>query len=135
MADKMKTGWHGFSDWVAFIRASLSLAMMLGLFLWGVMVWALEDEFAPRSIVQDVQANKLLAQQAVDEIGTLQTAVTNIQLSIAADRLFDVKIASCAATGTSAKSFYAQRLSKMKEEYRKLNDGDEWIEPRCDELQ
>ena len=129
------TKWHGFTDFVALLKATVSLGGMLALLLWAMLVWALEDEFAPKSIVETVQANKAFAQQAVKEIGTLQIAVTDIQLSIAADRLFDVKIASCAATGVTAKSFYAQRLSVMKEEYRKLNGGDEWIEPSCNELQ
>lgn len=127
--------WHGFSDWVAFVKATLSLGIMLIAGISAVLVWALEDEFAPASIVWDVQANKELAQQAVKEIGELQTSVTNIQLSISSDRLFNLKKASCSAVNPDAKTFYAQRLTEMKEEYRKLNGGAQWIEPTCGEIQ
>ena len=82
---KEPTGWHGFQDWLDFMKATLSLGGVLTLGLWAVLTFAMDARYA---LATDV---RIMLTEAVDQIKYAQTEnqVQDLdrQIAITADRL------------------------------------------------
>lgn len=70
MPPAAKPSIHGFTDWAAFVKATLSLGTMLTLGLWAIITWAMDDRYVKH---EDLKA-------AVQEItGAVKESVTELK--------------------------------------------------------
>ena len=59
MPPASKPAWHGFGDWIGFIRATVSLGGVIALGLWAMLTWAMDDRYVRhedlQAAVQDIK--------------------------------------------------------------------------------
>jgi len=60
----LKPAWHGFSDWVSFLRATISLGGVITAGLWAMLTWAMDDRYVKH---EDLKAAVIDIKTAVKE--------------------------------------------------------------------
>ena len=118
-----QSGIHGFSSWVDFIKATLSLGTMLTAGLLAILTFALDGRYAPAEVQATVRMNQETANQVQRDVSDLKTLYLQ-------EQIFSVREAQCAATD---RSWYARRLQDLVRQYNAVNGAQPQI-PECRDL-
>jgi hypothetical protein len=128
-----RSGIHGFASWIDFIKATLSLGIMLTAGVYAILVFALDSVYAPLSVVEQVESNGRIAKSVQSQVEHVQGSVNDLRETILAEQIFETKIRSCGSAGETGR-YFAQRLVELKRQYYDL-EGHEAIVPDCADLQ
>lgn len=120
-----QTGIHGFSTWLDFIKATISLGAMLTIGLYTILTFALDGRYAAASISDQVERNGKVATQVQQQVANLKTIILQ-------EQIFEMRVRGCSAQGESRR-FYARRLQDLMRQYREIA-GDEAIVPSCSDV-
>lgn len=124
---------HGFSSWVNFVRASVSLGVVISAGLWWILTTQLDDRYAPFGVATQVNENGHVAQQALAEVKKARTEVAEVRVSILESEMFDLKVKSCGTQTREAKQFYERRLSDLQSDHVALTNS-RYDLPECEDI-
>ncbi len=126
--------WHGFDTFADFLKALGVLGALLGPGMWALLTHALDEVYAPVTIVQQVQKNGATAEAVKTKLGSVEEVVVALRVDGINTRIQNLQKAICAAEeGTPAKQFYAHELVEEREKYRKLTK-EPAIVPTCESV-
>lgn len=103
----VQSGIHGFSSWVDFIKATLSLGTMLTVGIFIILTYALDGRYAPATVQETVKSNQAVAAQVQKDVSDLKTLYLQ-------EQIFSVREAQCQATD---RSWHARRLQDLVRQY------------------
>lgn len=117
----------GFSRAVKQVQDTWLALVLIGGVLWGGLTFALDHEYAPKSLVDTVAGQTLILEK-------VQTDLAKVRMQLIQKQLIDTKARSCNATSPEAKQHFAAQLQVVVNSYKELVEGQPFI-PRCQDLQ
>ena len=127
-----------FQTFWSFARAAVSLGIVVGTITWGVMVWALDERYAPLEIVAVVESNSQAAarvERKVDDLSSLtEKKFRELEARQIDSRIFEWLLQVCSPeTPPSTKQILVRRIRESSAEYHELT-GNGPPEQTCDGL-
>lgn len=118
-----KSQWHGFSRWVDFFRATISLGVVLVLGLWAMLTWALDDRYLPAEEREQIRQNSLA-------VKALQENLTTLSDVLVGEAVFSKRMAMCTAADPLHRQELDRQLSILIRRYVELTGQQPYV-PNC----
>ena len=118
-----QSGIHGFSSWVDFVKATVSLGSMIIVGVFIALTYALDGRYASADISLEVASNGVTAR-------AVQGQLSDLKVLWLQEQIFEVREKQCM---TDDRSFYARRLADLVRQYQEVEDNPPHI-PDCRDL-
>lgn len=130
----VSTGWHGFSSFIAFAKATFWLGGVIATILWAMLTWALDGRYASSAIKESVEQNAEVAKAVTKQLGEVQDQLTELRAQGIQDQIFETRIRQCNATSAESRQFLTERIADLSDQYIDVEEKRPFV-PSCDDLQ
>ena len=96
------SGLHGFTSWIDFVKATVSLGGMLTAGLWVILTFTLDGRYASADLGKTVAAAGVVVSEVQGQVAAVQGSVDDLKEVILAEQIFDTKTRVCVVTGRLA---------------------------------
>jgi len=120
---------HGFKRHVDFLKATLSLGVMITLGLWAILTYALDGRYWT---VEDASAHLEAFGELRGQVGELTGTVAQIRKQQLVEAIMAAQVLACKTTGQTHIR-YTHDVHNLSLEYKTLTGEDPFV-PDCSDL-